>query len=57
MPAMLDVVAVVGPGDPCQRARISYSLVLELNYPRFQYKTKQMSRLSAGVLLSRRVGW
>jgi hypothetical protein len=28
MPAMLDVVAVVGPGDPCQYASISYSLVL-----------------------------
>jgi hypothetical protein len=57
MPAVLDVVAVVGPGDPCQRARISYSLVLDLNSPSFKYKMKQMTRLSAGVLLLRRVGW
>lgn len=50
MSAMLEVVVVVGPGDPCQHARKFCWLVLELNRPSSKHRTNRMSRLSAGVV-------
>jgi hypothetical protein len=47
---MAQAAVKAGPGDSCQRASISYLLVLRLNHQRLKYKTKRVSLLSAGVV-------
>ncbi|KAG2737499.1 hypothetical protein P692DRAFT_20842421 [Suillus brevipes Sb2] len=38
---MAQAAVKAGPGDSCQRASISYLLVLRLNHQRLKYKTKR----------------